>query len=257
MDRQDLAARSDEVRAAGRDLMRGSVALRAYGAALRRRHPRSAAVPGEPEGDGHTSVPRDAAETDWDGRDGAHAGRGRRARPDRRGRGGRRPSGAQLGLPREAPAGGLPIRRGCEFSHRRCAITTHAAVPARREHAVHARRHPRRRARRPRRPRELRRGQRDGAAAHGFEPRGTRAGRSAAAGLLCHGGFDVVVLCPYLTAGERADFLQACAEQDPRPAVLELRDEPEALDPHVRAVAVPASRRQAAEQVLIALSPHS
>lgn len=81
--------------------------------------------------------------------------------------------------------------------------------------------------------------------------------RSAAAGLLCHGGFDVVVLCPYLTAGERADFLQACAEQDPRPAVLELRDEPEALNPHVRAVAVPASRRQAAEQVLIALSPHS
>jgi len=81
--------------------------------------------------------------------------------------------------------------------------------------------------------------------------------RSAAAGLLCHGGFDVVVLCPYLTAGERADFLQACAEQDPRPAILERRDEPEALDPHVRAVAVPASRRQAAEQVLIALSPHS
>ena len=74
MDRQDLAARSNEVRAAGRDLRRGSVALRAYGAALRRRHPRSAAVPGEREGDGHTSVPRDAAETDWDGRDGAQPG---------------------------------------------------------------------------------------------------------------------------------------------------------------------------------------
>src|SRR4051812_36912450 len=81
--------------------------------------------------------------------------------------------------------------------------------------------------------------------------------RSAAAGLLCQAGLDVVVLCPYLTAGERADFLQACAEQDPRPAVLELRDEPEALDPHVRAVAVPASRRHAAEQVLIALPPPS
>ena len=73
--------------------------------------------------------------------------------------------------------------------------------------------------------------------------------QSAAAGLLCHGGFDVVVLCPYLTADERADLLHACAMQDPRPAVLELRDEPEAADPYVRAVAVPASRREAAREL--------
>jgi hypothetical protein len=81
--------------------------------------------------------------------------------------------------------------------------------------------------------------------------------RSAAAGLLCHGGFDVVVLCPYLTAGERADVVRACTAHDPQPAVLELRDEPEALDPHVRAVAVPASRRPAAQHVVTALSPHA
>ena len=74
MDRQDLAARSDEVLAAARDLRRGSVALRAYGAALRGRHPRSAAVPGESDGDGRTTEPRDATATGWDGRDGAEPG---------------------------------------------------------------------------------------------------------------------------------------------------------------------------------------
>ena len=74
MDRQDLAARSNEVRAAGRDLIRGSVALRAYGAALRGRHPRSAAVPGESDGDGRTTEPRDAVETDGNGRNGAQPG---------------------------------------------------------------------------------------------------------------------------------------------------------------------------------------
>src|SRR4051812_9893673 len=62
---------------------------------------------------------------------------------------------------------------------------------------------------------------------------------SAAAGLQRHPGFDVVVLCPYLTARERADLLRACAEQDPEPAVLELCDEPEAMNAHVRAVSVP------------------
>ena len=74
MDRRDLAARSDEVRAAGRDLVQGSVALRAYGAALRGRHPRSAAVPGESDGDGRTTEPRDAVETDGNGRNGAQPG---------------------------------------------------------------------------------------------------------------------------------------------------------------------------------------
>ena len=71
MDRRDLAARSDEVRAAGRDLVQGSVALRAYGAALRGRNPRSAAVRRESEPDACTTVPRDATVTGWDGRDGA------------------------------------------------------------------------------------------------------------------------------------------------------------------------------------------
>ena len=74
MDRQDLAARSNEVRAAGRDLIRGSVALRAYGAALRRRNPRSVEVRRESEPDGRTTVPRDATVTDRDGRDGARPG---------------------------------------------------------------------------------------------------------------------------------------------------------------------------------------
>ena len=74
MDRQDLTARSDEVRAAGRDLVRGSVALRAYGAALRRRNPRSGAVRAESEPDRRTTVPRDAPVTGRDGRDGAQPG---------------------------------------------------------------------------------------------------------------------------------------------------------------------------------------
>ncbi|HWT23936.1 MAG TPA: hypothetical protein VN213_10560 [Solirubrobacteraceae bacterium] len=78
---------------------------------------------------------------------------------------------------------------------------------------------------------------------------------SAVAGLRQHAGFDVVVLCPYLTADERAGLLRACAEQDPPPAVLELCDEPEAADAHVRTVSVPARRRSPAEHVLTALSP--
>jgi hypothetical protein len=81
--------------------------------------------------------------------------------------------------------------------------------------------------------------------------------RSAVAGIERHAGFDVVVLCPYLSAAERAGLLRACAEQDPPPAVLELCDEPEALDAHVRAVSVPAPRRRLAQHVLTALSPHS
>src|SRR3954453_441168 len=52
---------------------------------------------------------------------------------------------------------------------------------------------------------------------------------SAPPGMRRHGGFDVVVLCPYLTAGERAGLMRACAEQEPPPAVLELCDEPEAM----------------------------
>ena len=54
---------------------------------------------------------------------------------------------------------------------------------------------------------------------------------SAIAGRQWHGGYDVVVLCPYLTEEERAQLLAACAEQDPPPAVLELSDEPEAARP--------------------------
>src|SRR3954454_5867697 len=78
---------------------------------------------------------------------------------------------------------------------------------------------------------------------------------SAAAGLARHPGFDVVVLCPYLTPDERAALLRACAEQDHQPAVLELCDEPEAACPHVRTVSVPVLRRSSAEHVLTALSP--
>ena len=54
---------------------------------------------------------------------------------------------------------------------------------------------------------------------------------SAIAGRQWHGAYDVVVLCPYLTADERAQLLAACAEQDPPPAVLELCDEPGAMRP--------------------------
>jgi hypothetical protein len=70
-----------------------------------------------------------------------------------------------------------------------------------------------------------------------------------------HGGYDVVVLCPYLTAGERARLLEACAAQVPSPAVLELSDEPGAVNPHVRPAAVPAGRRARAEHVFASLTP--
>ena len=77
----------------------------------------------------------------------------------------------------------------------------------------------------------------------------------AAAGLRRHAGYDVVVLCPYLDVGQRAALVRLCAALQPPPAVLELRDEPEALDPHVRAVSVPARHRASAEHVLASLSP--
>src|SRR3712207_9541986 len=48
---------------------------------------------------------------------------------------------------------------------------------------------------------------------------------TAADGIRRHAGFDVVVLCPYLTPVERAGLLRVCAQQVPQPAVLELRDE--------------------------------
>jgi LDH2 family malate/lactate/ureidoglycolate dehydrogenase len=76
----------------------------------------------------------------------------------------------------------------------------------------------------------------------------------AAAGLRRHAGYDVVVLCPYLEAAQRAGLVRVCAELQPQPAVLELRDEPGALDPHVRAVSVPAWHRAPAEHVLASLS---
>ena len=78
---------------------------------------------------------------------------------------------------------------------------------------------------------------------------------SALAGNQWHGGYDVVVLCPYLTADERARLLDACAQQDPSPAVLELSDEPEALRPHLRTASVPATRRSSAEHVFSSLTP--
>jgi len=78
---------------------------------------------------------------------------------------------------------------------------------------------------------------------------------TAADGIRRHAGFDVVVLCPYLTPVERAGLLRVCAQQVPQPAVLELRDEPEAMNAHVRAVSVPAPRRTPAQHVLTALSP--
>src|SRR5919107_4039309 len=77
---------------------------------------------------------------------------------------------------------------------------------------------------------------------------------SAVAGLQRHAAFDVVVLCPYMTADERARVLQACSEQDPCPAVLELCDEPGAMNAHARAVSLPAARRRPAEHVLASLS---
>lgn len=70
-----------------------------------------------------------------------------------------------------------------------------------------------------------------------------------------HGAYDVVVLCPYLTEGERTQLLAACAEQDPPPAVLELSDEPEAVHPHVRPASVPAVHRARAEHVFSSLTP--
>jgi hypothetical protein len=78
---------------------------------------------------------------------------------------------------------------------------------------------------------------------------------AAEATLRRRAGFDVVVLCPYLTPGERAGLLDACGRQKPAPAVLELSDEPGALRPHVRTVSVPAALRSPAEHVLSSLSP--
>jgi hypothetical protein len=69
------------------------------------------------------------------------------------------------------------------------------------------------------------------------------------------GGHDVVVLCPYLTTEERDRLLAACAAQDPSPAVLELSDEPEAVNPHVRPALVPAVHRARAEHVFSSLTP--
>jgi hypothetical protein len=70
-----------------------------------------------------------------------------------------------------------------------------------------------------------------------------------------HAACDVVVLCPYLTAGERDGFVRAFAAQNPEPAVLELRDEPDAVAARLCAVSVPAPCRAAAEHVVSVLSP--
>jgi hypothetical protein len=78
---------------------------------------------------------------------------------------------------------------------------------------------------------------------------------AAVSGLERKAGYDVVVLCPYLTAGERDRLLRACAEQVPPPAVLEFCDEPGAMDPHVRTLTVPAPDRSAVQHVLTSLSP--
>jgi hypothetical protein len=71
-----------------------------------------------------------------------------------------------------------------------------------------------------------------------------------------HAGCNVVVLCPYLTAAERDGFVRAFAAQEPEPALLELRDEPGAMNARVCAVSVPEPCRRAAEHVFTVLSPH-
>ena len=85
MAREDLAARSDEIRAASRALIRESVALRAYSAMLRRRqhglsehadgdgHTGWRPVPGAPDGDGRVGLRLGTTETDGDGRARAEA----------------------------------------------------------------------------------------------------------------------------------------------------------------------------------------
>jgi hypothetical protein len=78
---------------------------------------------------------------------------------------------------------------------------------------------------------------------------------AAVSGLERQTGYDVVVLCPYLTADDRDRLLCACAGQVPPPAVLEFCDEPGAMDPHVRTLTVPAPHRSPVQHVLASLSP--
>src|SRR5687767_7103173 len=67
--------------------------------------------------------------------------------------------------------------------------------------------------------------------------------------------YDVVVLGPSLTPGERAGVLDACARQETAPAVFELSDEPETADAHLRVLFVPAAHAPGLSTVLTALTP--
>jgi len=67
------------------------------------------------------------------------------------------------------------------------------------------------------------------------------------------GGYDVVVLCPYLGEQERDLLLGACAAMRPRPSVLELADRAERGGARVAALALPEHGRSAAGVVLDAL----
>jgi hypothetical protein len=48
----------------------------------------------------------------------------------------------------------------------------------------------------------------------------------AASRALANGHYDIVVLCPYLVAAERARVLAACAEVPDPPAIVEVVDTP-------------------------------
>jgi hypothetical protein len=61
---------------------------------------------------------------------------------------------------------------------------------------------------------------------------------AAVAGLSSAPLCDVVVLCPYLSFPERTALLEACLARDPRPAVLELMDEPGAGALQIQPVAL-------------------
>ena len=79
---------------------------------------------------------------------------------------------------------------------------------------------------------------------------------SALAGNQWHGGYDVVVLCPYLTADERARPPGRVRGAGPGPRrARALATSPRRCGPHLRTASVPATRRSAAEHVFSSLTP--
>jgi hypothetical protein len=66
---------------------------------------------------------------------------------------------------------------------------------------------------------------------------------------------DVVVLCPYMTDGERELLLDACAGLDSPPAVVEVSDQVGSGGPSVRIVSLPKRDDDSAETVVSALVP--